>query len=176
MITFRQSLFLKFVDKTLLGLIAISAAYFYNRYIEDYRLENDYTTHIVQTRLDVLSTAWSMYYEIDALNSELFLILKEGVDKKLTTAQEFHEFIGPRANPILAEMRTKSANLFSFLDQNRFWLGDQLFLKINKHCVAYHKLIRAFFEQDDRTGRELSEMLATNKPDVDEFVAGLGGK
>ena len=37
MCTLRQSLFLKFVDKTLLGVIAITAAFFYNRYLEDYR-------------------------------------------------------------------------------------------------------------------------------------------
>lgn len=172
-LTYRQEIMLVVVKRLMLGMVLVFAVFLCDRYVASYRLRNVQVTQLMNNRLNALSSAWTKLYEVEALNNELGLIFMEGEALKFHTRAEFFQFVFPKAQPIIEQMRAKSTELFSILDQNRFWLGEDIYLKINNRCTAYLLLFRAFVQQNQSEMDRMMKRLQETKPDIEEFMRTL---
>ena len=155
----RDGLTQSIVERLLIAMIVAAFAFYLNRALERYKSRSAFLAGYTNRHIEAISEAWRRMYTWEAA--------VRGHLRFYSTVQleERHEVVDDLL-PAIDESRRLSREVRNYVDENRFWLGEELYA----HFVRYHNNLDLHIDAvvrgqlQDRSRLE-SEMYA-NKQDI----------
>ena len=201
-LTFNQQLALMLIDKLAIGLVIVLVAFFGQRLLEVYKGRQVLWTEISKERVKHIASEWNEMNKWDAIVGSLYVKLqhilerqmgqKAGVRISTTNQPELSETIAflsqldlsaisaglteqcrQELDPLIAESTEQSAKVSLAMQENRFWLGRELYEHCRKFQAALHNICVSFGSMDFTKLVPQAEVLKAAREDVLTTLARL---
>lgn len=161
--TLHDQLIVTVTDKLLIAGILLVAGFLVNKAFERYKNREAALTEFAKQRVTRIADVWTALY-----NSE------NAVDEYLRTAATIVKESGQLNDPVVIERLTQVANLSkeksslaeATAKENRFWLGERVYLDMMNYHNQYMAKIEAFMEQDFERFRAAESAAEFSKVDL----------
>jgi hypothetical protein len=131
----QNALVLSVIEKLVIGVVILLLGYLTNRAIERYRARSAFLAGYTDQHIKAISEAWRLIYRWDSAVRG-YIRYYHTVDP-----EERHDLLDDLL-PAIEESRRRSRAVRTFVDENRFWLGEELYLRF----VSYHNSLDPYID------------------------------
>lgn len=135
------------IDKLLIGAILLGLGFAANHMLEQYRNKESFKTELNKTRVAKVGEVWELLYafeaDVDKLVQEYTkIVLEAKSDKEQVKKQK--EVL----TPIAAQGRQSLEKFMRIANQNRFWIGDEMYREVMAYIDVLGDLMNAYWSYD----------------------------
>jgi hypothetical protein len=163
---FNQHLIVTIVDKLAIGFLILFAGLIFNKVLEKYKSRQAFETEIAKQRVAKIGEVWALLYEWESLVKGLIRRVAEMQLEFGNNRELLEERLETEIQPSMVNSENKSKNIQLLVEQNRFWLGEELYV----HFLEYHNNImnytQVFASGNYQEFKELDEKLENSKHNV----------
>lgn len=147
---FHESLWLSILEKLVIAIIVALFGFSLNRALERYKARSAFLAGYTDRHIGAISEAWRLMYTWEAAVKG-HLRFYSSVE-----LEDRHDVVDDLL-PAIDESRRLSRDVRTYVDENRFWLGEDLYMKF----VKYHNNLDPYIDAvvrgqlDDRSRLEL---------------------
>ena len=158
-IGFQHDLTQSIVEKLGIGVIVALLGFFLNRAIERYKARSAFLVGYTGRHINAISNAWQLLYQWEAT-------IRDHARRHVTIDPEERHEVVDDLMPAIDESRRRASAVRSYVDENRFWLGEDLYTRF----VRYHNSLDPYLDAllmgkyEDRVQLEVA--MFENKQDI----------
>lgn len=124
---------LDILDKLVIGTLILIIGMFVNRSFENYKARSAFISGYTEKHIGAIAEAWQLMYSWEDFVRRSFR--RQGI----FTDEQWHAWMDDLAEAIKESQRRELA-LQSFVESNRFWLGEHLYACL----VMYHNELDSY--------------------------------
>lgn len=157
--TFEQQAALSIIDKLVIAVIVAAFAMFLNRALERYKMRSAFLAGYAEKHIAAISDAWGLMYRWENFIRQSFRY------QRVYNDEQWHGLIDDLAKAI-DESRRRELAVRQFVETNRFWLGEELYMLLVEYHNELEKYVRTVLYGSYHEVIGLRERLTERKQDI----------